>query len=269
MTRPAERVPVLMYHRVGAVSDDRERKYCVDPELFATHMRTLAKQGLRACTLDEFMSWLAGDGTLAANAFLLTFDDGFRGVREHAAPVLAELGWPAAMFVVSAFIGGRDEWTSRDDPSRSTYPLLGRNEMAALARQGFAFHSHTRHHLDLTQLGDAELARELTGARHELEDDLGAPVSYLAYPYGRYDERVIEATKAAGYAAAFSVQPGFNRRDVDRYRIRRLDVFGTDTAAQLVRKVRLGSNDGSLANAVRYYAGRVAERAGVRTDAAG
>jgi hypothetical protein len=40
---------------------------------------------------------------------------------------------------------------------------------------------------------------------------------------------------------------------VDRYRIRRLDVFGTDTPRQLLRKFRFGTNDGSLAAASRYY----------------
>ena len=45
----------------------------------------------------------------------------------------------------------------------------------------------------------------------------------------------------------------FNRRDVDRFRIRRIDVYGTDTPAMLMRKIRLGTNDGRLSNLVRYY----------------
>lgn len=258
-----------MYHRIGDPADDWERKYCIEPSQFERHMRALAKQGLRACALDEFMRWLSGDGALDENAFLLTFDDGFRSVYEHAAPLLAELGWPATMFIVSASIGRHDAWTARDDSARKTYPLLGRGEIETMARQGFAFHSHTRNHRDLTTLQGSDLRDELAGARRELEDLLGTTVTCLAYPYGRYDESVIEAARAAGYTAAFSVQPGFNRRDVDRYRIRRLDVFGTDTAPQLLRKIRFGSNDGSLANAVRYYAGRIAERAGGRLDAPG
>lgn len=92
---------------------------------------------------------------------------------------------------------------------------------------------------------------------------MAKPVPYLAYPYGRHDERVIEATRAAGYRAAFSVQPGFNRPELDLYRIRRIDVFGTDSAARLLRKVKLGSNDGSLAMEVRYFAKRLGARVGL------
>jgi hypothetical protein len=85
-------------------------------------------------------------------------------------------------------------------------------------------------------------------------------VDYIAYPFGHLDERVEAATRTAGYRAAFSTQPGFNRSDVNRLRIRRLDVFGTDTPAMLLRKVRLGSNDGTLGNAVRYYFQQITRR---------
>jgi len=129
-----------------------------------------------------------------------------------------------------------------------------------MARGGFSFHSHSRSHPDLRRLSRRALMEELAGAREDLEDLLGRPVPYLAYPYGRHDENVVEAAKASGYRAAFSVQPGFNRRDVDRYRIRRLDVYGTDTAAALLRKISLGSNDGSWWRSVRYYADRMAAR---------
>jgi hypothetical protein len=47
---------------------------------------------------------------------------------------------------------------------------------------------------------------------------------------------------------------------VDRFRIRRLDVYGTDSAAMLLRKIHLGSNDGSLGHALRYYVDRLLSR---------
>jgi peptidoglycan/xylan/chitin deacetylase (PgdA/CDA1 family) len=104
---------------------------------------------------------------------------------------------------------------------------------------------------------------QLAGAREDLQALLGEEVPYLAYPYGHYDDRVLQAAKAAGYQAAFSVQPGFNRQDIDRMRIRRLDVFGTDTATMLLRKIKLGSNDGSFAHSAKYVADRVLARLGL------
>lgn len=254
------RVPVLMYHRVGEAHNDWERKYCITPQDFAAHMRSLHAKGWQAVSLDQFTGWLDARRELPAKSFLLTFDDGFLGIHEHAAPILSALGWPATVFLVSSLIGKRDSWCEAHNPSGATYPLMDAGQIRELQGQGFRFESHSRSHADLPTLDDDALRSELAGSRAELEDLLGAPVDYLAYPFGRYDERVLTAAKAAGYAAAFSTQPGFNRHDIDRFRLRRLDVFGTDTPAALVRKIHLGSNDGSLGNVLRYGANRVLAR---------
>jgi peptidoglycan/xylan/chitin deacetylase (PgdA/CDA1 family) len=223
-------------------------------------MQRLAEKGMRACSLADFIAWTEGEQDLPEGSFLLTFDDGFLGVYEHAAPILTKLNWPATIFLVSSLIGKQDEWCRSQNPNGATYPLLGREHIDAMRHMGFTFQSHTRSHPDLTTLDDDDLADQLAGSRAELEDLLGQGVSYLAYPFGRYDGRVEDAARAAGYRAAFSVQPGFNRRDVDPLRIRRLDVFGTDTPTMLARKIFFGANDGSWQQTVRYYGGRVAQR---------
>ena len=60
-------------------------------------------------------------------------------------------------------------------------------------------------------------------------------------------------------------KPFFNRRDVARFRLRRLDVFGTDSATALLNKICLGSNDGSLGQSLRYGAGRILARLGIQS----
>lgn len=261
----AQRIPVLMYHRIGDVHNEWERKYCVSPQTFTAHMQGLATDGWQAISIEKFFAWLDGTTALPEGAFLLTFDDGFLGVYEHAAPVLERLRWPATVFLVSDLIGKRDVWCEKQNPDGHTYPLMDQSDIQALRSHGFSFHSHTRAHADLPTLDDEALRSQLVGAREDLEALLGEPVEYLAYPYGRYNDRVLSHAQAAGYRAAFSVQPGFNRTDADRFRLRRLDVFGTDSASMLRRKIALGSNDGSLANSVRYKAGRVLARLGLRS----
>ena len=260
----AKRIPVLMYHRLGDAHNDWERKYCVGPARFSEHMHMLARAGWRAVNIDNFFSWLDGGAELAEKSFLLTFDDGFLGVHEHAAPVLTELGWPATVFLVTQLIGRRDTWCEASNPSRATYPLMDVPHIRELCGMGFSFQSHTRSHADLPTLDDGALHDQLAGAREDLQIVLGENIDYLAYPYGRYDARVLHAAQSAGYRAAFSVQPGFNRRDIDRFRLRRLDVFGTDSATALRRKITLGSNDGSLGHSLRYAGNRVLARLGMQ-----
>jgi peptidoglycan/xylan/chitin deacetylase (PgdA/CDA1 family) len=258
--KEANRVSVLMYHRVGESHNDWEARYAITPGNFAAHMRALANKGYHAIGIEALTTWLEGGPALPEGAVLITFDDGFRAVREHALPVLERLGWPFTVFLVSDLIGNQDVWTRVSNPSGVTYPLLNADEIHDMQRRGVSFHSHTRSHPSLPSLDDEQLAEQLVGSRRALAPLLGHEVSYIAYPFGHLDERVEAATRAAGYRAAFSTQPGFNRRDVNRFRIRRLDVSGTDTPAMLLRKIRLGSNDGSMSHATRYYLERLKTR---------
>jgi peptidoglycan/xylan/chitin deacetylase (PgdA/CDA1 family) len=255
--KQAVRVPVLMYHRVGEAHNEWEARYAISADNFAAHMHALSRKGYQAVGIDAFLDWLEGGPSLPEGALLVTFDDGFKGVREHALPVLESLGWPFTVFLVSDLIGGQDVWTRASNPSGQAYPLLDEADIRAMQQRGVSFHSHTRSHASLPKLDDAELESQLGGSRKSLAGLLGHEVPYIAYPFGHLDERVEAATRQACYRAAFSTQPGFNRRDVNRFRIRRIDVFGTDTPAMLLRKVRLGSNDGSLDHAARYYVDRL------------
>jgi len=257
---PSGGVIVLMYHRVGLARNAWEARYAISPDGFKAHMLALARRGHCAVPLDALSEWLEGGAPLPAGAFVLTFDDGFRGVREHALPVLEQLRWPFAVFLVSNLVGGEDVWTRASNPDGVTYPLLNAEEILDMQRRGVGFNSHTCSHASLPGLDDDRLMRELAESRNSLRHLLGHQVDYLAYPYGHLDERVAAATRSAGYRAAFSTQPGFNRRDVDRFRIRRIDVSGTDTPAMLMRKVRFGTNDGTLSNLAHYYLDRVRAR---------
>jgi peptidoglycan/xylan/chitin deacetylase (PgdA/CDA1 family) len=249
-----------MYHRVGPANNAWEARYAIAPELFAAHMHALHRAGHRAVTADELVDWLEGGPALAEGSIVVTFDDGFRGVRDHALPVMESLGWPFTVFLVSDLIGQDDAWTRHQNPAGVTYPLLDAAEIADMQSRGVSFHSHTRSHASLPTLDDAALAAQLAGSRASLEKLLGREVRYLAYPFGHVDDRVESATRQAGYRAAFSTRSGFNRRDVESFRIRRIDVYGTDTPGMLLRKVRFGSNNGSLAQVASYYLGRASSR---------
>lgn len=58
---------------------------------------------------------------------------------------------------------------------------------------------HTWSHKDLTTLTDQEILKEVVPP---------IPMEVFAYPYGKFDDRVIEIVKQAGYKEAFSVTEG-------------------------------------------------------------
>jgi peptidoglycan/xylan/chitin deacetylase (PgdA/CDA1 family) len=251
-----------MYHRVGEAINAWEQRYCIDPRRFASHMRALHDSGYRPCSIESYFAWIAGRAPLPERSFLLTFDDGFTGVFEHARPVLLDLGWTATVFVVSARIGCDDAWDDVHSPTRRRHPLMGRDQIERMVSEGFSIQSHSRHHCDLTAIPRAQLSDELDGSRTELQALLGSPVCFLAYPFGRFDAYIRRAALQAGFLGALSTKPGFNRPGTDAMAVLRLEVAGTDTAGGLLRKMRFGSNDGSLVAATRYAVGRVAVRVG-------
>ena len=60
---------------------------------------------------------------------------------------------------------------------------------------GHEIASHTVHHLDLVKLSREEIIREIDDDRKALEDLFGRSVVGFAYPYGHYNERVLEILK--------------------------------------------------------------------------
>jgi len=93
-----------------------------------------------------------------------------------------------------------------------------------------------------------------------IEREIEAAVASFAYPYGLFDEQVVEAVAAAGYRAACTTRPGFNRPGIDPLRLRRIEVFGTDAVWRLAQKIRFGCNTSGVTRPMRYYWGRLRAR---------
>jgi peptidoglycan/xylan/chitin deacetylase (PgdA/CDA1 family) len=190
----------------------------------------------------------------------ITFDDGFSCVLDHAAPVLQRHGFCATMFALSDRLGATNSWMScRGFPERT---LLTADGLHALIAAGFTIGSHTRTHASLPDIPLETARDEIRASKTRLEDALGKPVSYFAYPYGRFTSAARDEVIAAGYAAACSTRSGFNRTGEDPFLLRRIDVFGTDRLWQFRQKLRFGTNETSRAYPLRYLARRALARLG-------
>jgi len=158
----------------------------------------------------------------------VTFDDAFRNIT-GALELLASLGVPATIFVCTDLAEAGDPLRvdelagARAAPEQDA-PTLTWRALRDLAASGVGVGSHTCSHPHLTRISDAELHRELRDSRARVEDELGQPCGYLAYPYGEHDARVRAAASSAGYLAAFAQTVGVN----GRYAIYRSSVYRSD-----------------------------------------
>ena len=64
--------------------------------------------------------------------------------------------------------------------------------------QGHEVSCHTVSHPDLTTLPDEDIEREVLQDRETLQNILGGPVRGLAYPFGRYNDRVVSLLPKLG-----------------------------------------------------------------------
>lgn len=254
------RVIVLMYHIVAEPLSAQEGRYCCTPERFEAHMRHLAQSQLHLVSLDALADAMDGRAAWPVDGVAVTFDDGFADTYANATPVLARYRIPATMFALSGHVGGTNRWMStRGFPERS---LMSAQQLRDMAAAGIGIGSHTRTHPHLPTLDAVAKRDEIRGSKQDLEDLLGRAVTSFAYPYGHLDDDARLAVEEAGYRSACSVRTGFNGPGVDRFLLRRIEVFGTDSVGQLRQKLKFGANDVSALYPIRYYAGRVASRLG-------
>jgi peptidoglycan/xylan/chitin deacetylase (PgdA/CDA1 family) len=195
------RVLVLCYHAVSATWPSDE--LAVSPARLEAQVGLLLRRGWRGATFTEAVTAPPWRKTLA-----VTFDDGYRSVRDHGYPVLARLGVPATVFVPTALIGwpsplrwdGIEHWLGT--PHEDELVPLGWDDLHWLTQRGWEVGSHTCSHPHLPREDDEVLEFELRRSRETLESQMDAPCTSLAYPYGDVDPRVVDAARAAGYAAA-------------------------------------------------------------------
>jgi peptidoglycan/xylan/chitin deacetylase (PgdA/CDA1 family) len=232
---PADLPSVIAYHKVTRFEFGGT---WVPPGRFSAQLDLLSDAGYRFIDEDTFLRTVEGTRTGSSCELLLTFDDGYRELLDHAVPALARRRIPALLFIVSAFVGRENSWELPLPGRRSVH--LDWDELADLRRSGFAIGSHAATHRDLTRLGPDALRAELAESKSILDDRLGCRVRSLSYPFGRTNARVAAAAKRAGYRAAFSMYPRIPNAVVDRYALRRSGVYIIDTKRSLTAKFSRG-----------------------------
>lgn len=199
-----------MYHHVcppemvpGQSSLLEGWQYCVSPQQFRRQLLQVRFRGWNFVSLSSYVAGLRNGTTQTQRLAAVTFDDGWRDNFDFAVPVLMEMQIPATIFVVSGAMDGVS------DDRRMTV-----TQLRELAGFGITVGAHSRTHPRLTSLNAVCLKSEVWGSRSDLQDQLGAEVSFFAYPGGRFNQVVVDAVQSAGYSAACSVI-GFARNHVN------------------------------------------------------
>ena len=206
------KILVLNYHQV----DNKSTYLSVLPSDFDLQMKFLVDSGCVTITPDELYAGLRGELELPQKPVLITFDDGYIDNYVNAFPILKKYGLRATIFIIPAFTGVY--------PGYMTWEQL--KEMEA---NGITIESHTLTHPKLEELPDDEIRGELLNSKTLLEENLGHPIEFLAYPTGTYNLHIAGIAQDIGYKGAFTIKYGIVDRGSNFFALERVPIFHTPT----------------------------------------
>ena len=167
----------------------------------------------------------------------VTFDDGHISNFEYALPALLSRGLSARFFITVGWTGKKPGY-------------MGWKELRSLHESGQPIGAHGWSHTLLTHCAPGDLGVELGKAKSVLEDQLGAPITTMSLPGGRYNRRVLEACREAGYTQVYTSVPRAEREPLG-FTVGRLNVR-RDISLEWIRNV-LQPGSRELSNLERQY----------------
>ncbi len=178
------------------------------------------------------LHWLA----LRREEIVVTIDDGYQHLTRVLPPLMEKYQFHPVVFVPTGWIGKSNSWDYSHWFSRC--PHLERREIREMANLGVRFGSHGHSHQALTALSDRMLKMELRQSREMLSELAAQEIRSISYPFGRCDQRVLEAVDWAGYTAGYTMS--FPAPDEPPLAQGRIPVYGFDTMLTVSHKLGAG-----------------------------
>lgn len=227
-TAIAHTVPILMYHYLSEPppgADAIRRDLSVSPANFEAQLAYLRQAGYETISLADLAYALSQDAPLPEKPIILTFDDGHRDNYENAFPLLRKYGYTATFFVFTQVI--------------DTYNVdfLTWEMVTEMHQAGMEFGSHSYRHLDMSNRDVDFLVYEILGSKEAIEERIGEPVRFFAYPSGAYDGLTIKVLESANFWGAVTTQWGSTHTHPNRFELPRLRMRGNDRVQDLANKL--------------------------------
>lgn len=204
-------VPVLQYHHVEPASQAEKlghKNLFVSDSIFDDQMKYLVNHGYRTISSEELVKALRERQPLSGKTAVITIDDGYDDAYSYAYPIAKKYGVILNLMIPTGLMENQG--------------YLKWSDLREMVNSGLVYaYNHTWSHFSLTD-GDAEkIKMEVITAKTQLEEQLGRPVTILAYPYGAFDQKVIEILKSNGFSGAFSSIHSFSQCEDDLFSLHR------------------------------------------------
>ncbi|MBC8495897.1 polysaccharide deacetylase family protein [archaeon] len=185
-------VPTLSYHDIG----DSDSVWSIPIEEFKAQILFLKKEGFEFVTVDKI--------DFKKKQVAITFDDGRLSVFEKAIPFLEKHKIKVTLFITTDWIEGKNI------PETENYSdFMTWDQVKKLSSKGHLIASHTISHRDLSFLDEKNIGGELCSSKELLKDKIGFDVNIVSYPFGHFNNLVLNYAKKNHYDLGVTEEFGF------------------------------------------------------------
>jgi peptidoglycan/xylan/chitin deacetylase (PgdA/CDA1 family) len=247
-------IPVLMYH---AFSEERQDSLHVHPEDFREHLEMLKASGYSTINDQDIIDLKNGKHNyFPEKPVHITMDDGYVSNYDKAFPILKDLNMQATIFTITE---------RRDSNYSNHFTWEEAREMQNSGLVSIEHHTHNLHFFERNESGgiiyaltgklnnesDAEyrfrIEHDLSHASNRIQDELGKRPKAFSFPFGNYNEEVLNIARENGLEIFYTIRPQMNTMEnvkdgiMHRYNVHG-NMSGKDLIAMLEKE---HSNTGS------------------------
>jgi len=226
-----EKARVLMYHSICEhIGKEKHNKWRVKPKDFEKQMKWFYDNKWNSFTISELIKL----DEIPKKSFVVTFDDGYEDNFINAFPILKKYNFKATIYLVPN--QSINHWEEKNTSVLSN--LLNNEQILQMQNTGLIeFGSHTLSHVNLSTINDEQLLIELKKSKEEIEKITRKECEAFAYPYGKFDDKIIQAVEEIGYKNATVVKRGLFEKNDNPFIIKRIGILGTESFVDFLLKV--------------------------------
>ncbi len=229
-------IPIIMYHAVSDVTSI-QGDYVISSAEFESDLKYLADNGYTTVFINDIVNYVKGSGKLPEKPIALTFDDGYYNNYLYVYPLVKKYNAKVSISPVAYF----SEMYTESGEVSECYSHCTWEELKEMSESGYielGNHSYNFHTCNGTQNGIGQIngesdddyrlriTNDLTTAQNMIFENTGVKCSFIAYPFGVYNDNTEKIVKEMGFTAALTCSSGINtleKGDIEKlYNLKRL-----------------------------------------------
>lgn len=163
---------------------------------------------------------------------IIQFDDGWSSVYTKAFPLMKEKGFVGNVGIVSSIVGSKNYATTA--------------QLKEMYEQGWDIFNHTNSHARLSTLSHEQVVYEFSAAKaFLLRNQMTRAADFIAYPYGDYNEEVVEiASQYSRYAR--TTTPNYEvGTPINPYLLKTIELVNDISPDQYKEAVQFAASNGT------------------------